>query len=622
MLQYIKKYIKGWFLGIILFIIFLSFTFWGVGDIFRSGGNYVMKIGKTKILPQRFVNEFSNNIKIQNRNQENLNRTDLESIAYETVKNISNRQLILNASKKLNIDISDKVLKKEIYKNDLFQDKVDKKFDVNLYQSFVKRNFNTEENYLIYLKNQMIVELIADYFEKKIDYPNNLLKQIHNQLEEKKSFKIAFIDKEIEAKKLKIENNDLLMNYYNTNKEKYFFDERRSISYFFITTDLLKEKIEVNENELRKSYNDQKENFIIPEKRNVEQLFFNNEQEGLKALNLIKDDENFEKFSKEKDIQDMTYINLGKVEKAQLFEEFAEDVFQLKKNNFTNLIKSSIGFHILKVTEIKDEEVKKFKDVKDIIKKNLLEIKSFDELDVLINALDEELLNESSLEDIADKLEINLKQQKLIERKNLSKIDLNEFKNKKFYNEIFKKEKESNLFIEEIENGFFVIRIDEILDNELMSYEEAFNFLLKDKKKELINEQIKERVNNFKKEINEGNDFFNVSDSYEMSSRETKKINREEMVKQGIPLELVKKLYYSEKNSLHDFDTTNKFYIVKVLSESEIKYDGANFSNVKVNINKIYGIDNFNQLMVKLNKEFPTKINKEKINELIDRFQY
>ena len=94
------------------------------------------------------------------------------------------------------------------------------------------------------------------------------------------------------------------------------------------------------------------------------------------------------------------------------------------------------------------------------------------------------------------------------------------------------------------------------------------------------------------------------------------------MVKQGIPLELVKKLYYSEKNSLHDFDTTNKFYIVKVLSESEIKYDGANFSNVKVNINKIYGIDNFNQLMVKLNKEFPTKINKEKINELIDRFQY
>ena len=622
MLQYIKKYIKGWFLAIILFIIFLSFTFWGVGDIFRPGGNYVIKVGKTKILPERFVNEFSINIDSQNINKNDLNREDLESIAYETVKNITNRQLIINASKKLNIDISEKVLKKEIYKKDIFQSKLDKKFDINLYQSFIKRNFNSEENYLNYLKNQMIVKLIADYFENKIEYPNNLLKKIHDQLEEKKSFKIATIDKKIEAKKIKIENDNSLMDYYNSNKENYYFDERRSISYFFITTNQLKEKIEITEEELQKNYDDQKKNFITSEKRYVEQLFFNSEQEGLKALKLLKEDDDFEKFSKEKDIQDMTYINLGKVEKAQLFDEFTDDVFKLEKNKFTNLIKSSIGWHILKVTEIEDEKIKKYKEVKNIIKNDLLESKSFDELDILINALEEELLNELSLEDISEKLEINLKKKQLIENKNLSKIDLIEFKNKKFLNEVFNKEIEANLFIEEIENGFFVIRIDNILNKELMTYSEAYNDILNDKKKELINIEIKEKVNNFKNKINEGNDFFETSDLYEMSSRVTKNINREEMVKQGIPEEFVKDLYYSKKGSLHDFDTVNKFYLVKILSDSEIKFDQEKFSQVKTNINKIYGIDNFNQLMVKLNNEFPTKINEAKINELIDRFQY
>ena len=98
--------------------------------------------------------------------------------------------------------------------------------------------------------------------------------------------------------------------------------------------------------------------------------------------------------------------------------------------------------------------------------------------------------------------------------------------------------------------------------------------------------------------------------------------NREEMIKQGMPEELVKKLYYSKNNTLHDFDTENKFYLVKILSDNEIKYDETKYSQTNENINKIYGIDNFNQLMVRLNKEFPTKINKEKINELIDRFQY
>ena len=622
MLQYIKKYIKGWFLAIILFFIFLSFTFWGVGDIFSSGGNYVIKIGKTKILPERFVNEFSNNINLQNKNKENFNRSDYESIAYETVKNITNRQLILNASKKLNIDISDKILKKKIYNNDIFKNKLDKKFDVNLYQSFVKRNFNTEENYLLYLKNQIIVELFADYFEKKIQYPDNLLKHIYNQLEERKSFKIALIDKNIEIKKIKIENNDLLMDYYNENKDRYFFDERRSISYFFVTTDSLKKKIEISEKELQKSYNEQKENFIIFEKRNVEQLFFNSEQEGLKAFKLIKKEDDFKKFSEEKDIQDMTYINLGRVEKAQLFEEFSEDVFNLEENNFTKLIKSNIGWHILKVTKIEEEKVKKYEEVKDIIKSNILENKAYDELDILINSLEEELLNESSLENISEKLEINLNTKKIIEKKDLSNIDLEEFKIKKFSNEIFDKEKESNLFIEEIENGFFVLRIDEIINKQLMTFEEAYNYILNDKKKELVNNQIKEKIINFKKKIDKGDDFFNTSDFYEMSSRETKKINREEMIKQGMPEELVKKLYYSKNNTLHDFDTENKFYLVKILSDNEIKYDETKYSQTNENINKIYGIDNFNQLMVRLNKEFPTKINEEKINELIDRFQY
>ena len=63
MLQYIKKYIKGWFLGIMLFFIFLSFTFWGVGDIFRGGSSHIIKIGKYKISRDIFLKEFDSNVK-------------------------------------------------------------------------------------------------------------------------------------------------------------------------------------------------------------------------------------------------------------------------------------------------------------------------------------------------------------------------------------------------------------------------------------------------------------------------------------------------------------------------------------------------------------------------------
>ena len=58
MLQYIKKYIRGWILAIILFFIFISFAFWGVGDIFRKNDTNVANVGKLKISRNSFLTEF------------------------------------------------------------------------------------------------------------------------------------------------------------------------------------------------------------------------------------------------------------------------------------------------------------------------------------------------------------------------------------------------------------------------------------------------------------------------------------------------------------------------------------------------------------------------------------
>ena len=90
MLQYIKKYIKGWFLGIILFFIFLSFTFWGVGDIFRGGDSHIIKIGKYKISRDIFLKEFDSNVRYLKKNKK-LNKAELENVANETLINIKDR---------------------------------------------------------------------------------------------------------------------------------------------------------------------------------------------------------------------------------------------------------------------------------------------------------------------------------------------------------------------------------------------------------------------------------------------------------------------------------------------------------------------------------------------------
>ena len=623
MLQYIKKYMKGWFLGIILFFIFISFAFWGVGDIFRGGSSYILKIGKYKISRDTFLREFESNVNYLKKNKK-LNKIELENVVNETLSNLKDRYLILNAANLMNLNISEKILRKKIYENELFQNKLkNNKFDKNIYTNFISRNFSSEENYLEYLKNQILIEIIANYFEKKIYYPQNLTNKIYNKLEEKKSFQIASIDKNYQRTVIKIPNKESMLKYFNKNKKKYVFDERRSFSYIFVNLNYLKKKVEVNEDEIIDSYNNQKQDFLIPEKRKVEQLFFDNEEIGKKILNSINKENKFKEIAEKEKEKNISYIALGLVEKEQLFDEFADQVFKLKENEFSKLIKTDIGWHILKVTEIIKSKSKKLSEVKNTIKEDIALTKSYDELDIVLNEVEDELTNEVNLEEISNKLNLDLINVKLLEKKSFFNSDLpNEIKINNFYQEVFEEELNSDLFIEEIEDGFFIVRVDEIVNEQLKTFEEAYNDLIKDVKEERINKKINNIIKKFNKKIQEGVDFIEISDLLKMNSRITKKLNREDIINQGFSFEFTNKIFESKKNTIHENETSDNYYVVKVISDSEVKFNNERFNVVKKSVNKIYGIDNLQQITKILENKFPISVNKNLLNEFIDRLQY
>ena len=620
MLQYIKKYMKGWFLGIILFFIFISFTFWGVGDIFRSGGAHLIKVGDYKITRDIFFREFDSNVRYLKKDKE-LSKIELENVAYETLNNIKDRYLILNAAKRININISEKILKEKIYGNPLFKDKVSDKFDKNIYLNFINRNFGSEKAYLDYLKTQIIIELFSNYFENQLDYPKNLTNKIYNKLEETKSFKIASIDKNSEKKLIKNAKEETLLKYFNKNKKKYLFDERRSFSYIFIDIHNVKKKIEISESEILDYYNNQKNDFTEPEKRKIDQLVFNNEELAKETLNIIKKESNFQKIA-DNNKEEISYVSLGLVEKEQLFDEFIL-VFNLKKNEFSKLIKTDIGWHILRVTEIIEEKIKELDQVKEKIKEDIALDKSYDELDLVLKNVEDEITNGSNLEDISNKLSLNLKKIHLLEKKIFFNSQLpEEIKINNFYNEIFEGELDSDLFIEETENGFYVVRVDKIVDEQQKTFEEAYNDVISNIKDEEVDNKTKNKIKMFRKKLTKGVSFMKISDSLNMSSRTTKSINRESIINQGITPEFAKKLFESKKDSINDNETNDKHFIVQTLTESEVKFNDEKFNDVEKSITKVYGIDNFQQITKILEKKFPISVNKRLLSEFVDRLQY
>ena len=107
-----------------------------------------------------------------------------------------------------------------------------------------------------------------------------------------------------------------------------------------------------------------------------------------------------------------------------------------------------------------------------------------------------------------------------------------------------------------------------------------------------------------------------------MNSRITKKLNREDIINQGFSFEFTNKIFESKKNTIHENETSDKYYVVKVISDSEVKFNNEKFNVVKKSVNKIYGIDNLQQITKILENKFPISVNKNLLNEFIDRLQY
>jgi len=160
--------------------------------------------------------------------------------------------------------------------------------------------------------------------------------------------------------------------------------------------------LKFDENEFYKYYEKNKEKFTIPEKRKVAHIIVKSKEEARKIMDLLKEGEDFHSLAGKYNIDDTKKTNgvIGWIRKGKMVKEFDEVAFSLKKGEISEVVKTNFGFHIIKVEDIKETELRKFEDVRDEIIKKLkyeklkeLERNLKEKYKVRVN---EEILNEIS----------------------------------------------------------------------------------------------------------------------------------------------------------------------------------------------------------------------------------
>ena len=166
--------------------------------------------------------------------------------------------------------------------------------------------------------------------------------------------------------------------YFAANQGKYSVREQRRLRYVLIEPDRVRADAEVSEEDIWAYYRSRLDEFRVQERAQVSHILFRtlgqSEEEAAlaeqKANDVLKQARAGTEFAKlaEEHSEDATAAvggDLGWVYRGQTVSEFEQAAFTLEPNTISDLIKTTYGFHILKVADRQKAHLETFDQVQD-----------------------------------------------------------------------------------------------------------------------------------------------------------------------------------------------------------------------------------------------------------------
>ncbi|MGQ1884762.1 peptidylprolyl isomerase [Serratia marcescens] len=371
-------------LKIILALIILSFVLTGVGNYLIGGsGDYAAKVNGQTIeraqLEQVFQSERS-------RMQQQLgdqfsalagNEGYMQQMRRQVLSQLIDNMLLDQYAKKLGLAVSDDQIKDAIRKAPYFQ--TNGQFDNAKYLDLIGRMGYTADNFAQSMRQQLVNQQVIQAFgESGFVLPSESQAMAALVLQER-DVRLATIDlKALQAKQSA--GDDELKAYYDQNKNSFIAPEQVKVSYIPLDAASMQDKVKVSEEDINAYYDQHKSSYGQPERKNYSVIQLKTEAEANAALDELKKGADFATLAKEKStdiISRRTGGELGWLEPETTADELKQANLT-EKGQLSGVVKSSVGYLIVRLNDIEPEKLKPLSEVHDAIAKQVQQEKAVD----------------------------------------------------------------------------------------------------------------------------------------------------------------------------------------------------------------------------------------------------
>lgn len=521
MMKTFRTLTKNFAFKLVLGIVALSFVFFGISSFVLGGSsNWVAKIGGKTISYSTLQRSMKENkemiLKAYGNNEQALAYLDSEQFVGDSLNRIINQQMVKNLTNEFGVSGSEKLILENIAKDKNFADDQGK-FDNEKFKKFLTQNGINEDVYVSEMINQASMMMIAQTLEISAPVSSQKIIDIINFNEERRAVDLISIN-ENNLKSNEAVSQDEIKKYYQDHKKEFILPETRRISYLKFTPQSLNLNAEISEEDISKEYQKNKSLYISDETRNFYHLIFDQESQAKEFISKLNDNtkndpkklaNEFVKLAKEINKKDLKAITLNNASRQKLFEKTAEKAFNLKPNELSSPIKSSLGYHVFLLNQINPSKTLELSEARDIIKQKLQENIKENQLALKITNYDSSLKKVKDLNEFltTNKLTNSLQDAIITKEKNDANVqNIFQGNSEEITKIVFdlKKNQVSKLIAVDNGNFYYAIQLNEIIESkpeELSNVSKAIESkLLADKKQQALTNFAQEIANELTKD--------------------------------------------------------------------------------------------------------------------------
>jgi peptidyl-prolyl cis-trans isomerase D len=419
-----RKYAGYVIMALLMSTLIVSFAFWGIGDMLRSGGtsNEVAHVGGTHIpvygwiggtsVPVTEVRDLFNRQLEQIQRQTGQRPEPEAALRYgihlRALEDVVQRAVIDNAVREYGIGVSDAEVRAAIARNPAFQGS-NGSFDPILYRNRLQQVRIQEADYVADIRREIASAQLLGVIHTQGLAPTTVRDEIYKMESEKRVAETVYLPDSIIASVPK-PTPEQLATYFEANKLKFQIPEYRAFSYVLMTVDDVMDQVTVTPEQVKQEYDARQAEFGAPEKRDVDQAMADSEDKAKKIIAAAQAGKSLEDATKEVTGNADGVIKLGTVLKKDLpAGPLADGVFAAPDGLDPNPIKSPLGWHVVRVNKIEAGKVQPFDEVKDRLTKELKAQLAPDILIKRVNDFERVLSKTQSMKAAAEELQVKVK---------------------------------------------------------------------------------------------------------------------------------------------------------------------------------------------------------------------